>query len=671
MVKVLILIFMLLAHVAGVEHQIPTYTPASAPALESDYKEWTTALLPKHFRGVDQFAPHHEDFWRWVWQVERGEQPKPPAFLLVWNRGGAKSTQAEGAVTALGARRKRKYVLYIGRKQALADAHVKTIASMITSSRVAEVYPDFANPEVKFVGNRRVQSAWNHERLTTASGFTVASFGIDSALRGVRIEEFRPDVIVLDDIDDVNDSVGVVDNLVAQIGSSVLPTASPDCIYLFPQNVIHRDSVMNRILTRKCGLLGDRVESGPVPAVYNPVYEHRHERWHITGGEVSWVGMPIEECESKLNAWDKKFWDREAQHDVEQPYEDAIYSMFDPVFHVITWSEFARGMARLKVDAYDRSGSPRLPERGHIVMAQDWGNNHAHPCANRWAWKPAEEMALKDSVFYYRERTWPRFPKRENDDRLHPSALKLGKFIQELEDRTDEARRVKWRLASHERPEIVVAYDHDMREAGMKPLSFEQIDTSEAKEGILHMQSFLSIIEDELHPFRVYPEGHPQAGEPLRGRPRLYYIVADGQGELYWDARTSTLKVKEALDEDGQARTRYEIVRYRKPDTAQGAETARPPKRDDDMQDCDRAVAGRLFPTVQKLTDEERREFLIPERFRLAQVEKLPQEEQAAGIAGHYYETFKAEAKLRAKQGKGFREKIKQKYGLNRVKRRV
>jgi hypothetical protein len=651
----------------GVDKGVPAFTPSSTPQLEGDYKTWLCALLPKHFRGKDQFAEHHEDFWDWIWNVERAQQPEKPAFLAIWNRGGSKSTQAEGAVVAVGARKKRKYVLYVCRTQKQADDHVRAVESMMLSSNVADAYPEMANPQVKEVGNHKVRTGWNHARLTTASGFTIAAFGVDSAMRGVRIEDYRPDMIVLDDIDDVKDSVGVVDNLVAQIGASILPTASPHCIYVFVQNLIHRDSVINRILTRKCDLLSKRIESGPIPAVYNPTYERRNEEWFITGGTPSWVGMPLSECQAKLNAWGKDFWDREAQHDIEKPYDDAIYQSYDPVYHVITQSEFRRYFESHDVVCHDRNGDFRIPKTGHIVMAQDWGNTFAHPTANRWAWRPAENMPLKDSVFLYREMVWPTFPKKEDDERRHPSPLKLGKAINEVEMDWEEGPRVKWRLASHERPEIVEAYISDMKVAGMKPLKFEQIDTAEAKEGILHMQSFLTIIEDEFHPFRAFPDGHPQAGESLPGRPRVYFVVADGQGELYFEPKTSKIMVRPAIDEAGQARTRFEYPNYRKPDTAKGTETSVIPKRDDDMADVDRAIAGRLFPSIQKLTDRERIEHTMPKRFRESQMAATAELETEAQSMGRYQAYHEANHKLQqAKKPTNFRDRINKKYGIKR-----
>ena len=75
--------------------------------LESDWLLWLASLLPGYCTAP--FGPHHEEFWRWVWSIEPGLRPDP--LIAIWGRGGAKSTSAEGACVAIGARRVRRYGL--------------------------------------------------------------------------------------------------------------------------------------------------------------------------------------------------------------------------------------------------------------------------------------------------------------------------------------------------------------------------------------------------------------------------------------------------------------------------------------------------------------------------------------------------------------------------------
>lgn len=99
------------------------------------------------------------------------------------------------------------------------------------------------------------------------------------------------------------------------------------------------------------------------------------------------------------------------------------------------------------------------------------------------------------------------------------------------------------------------------------------------------------------------------------GRPRLYVIVADGQGEVIrgtggrWEARG-------AIDERGLARLRWEFPRYHYPQTADGNEREKPHKADDDAIDALKHIAGPFFPRRAPLTRDELLERELPEGWR-------------------------------------------------------
>lgn len=286
--------------------------------IEHDYKLWLTQLLPKHFRGVDQFGPHHEQFWQWAWSIKLGEIGTPPAYLAIWPRGGNKSTSAEGFAVACGARGTRKFGLYVCRTQPQADSHVAAISSMILSSKVGLTYSGMANPKVTELGNRKKIDAWNRQALTTSTGFSMQGYGLQSAFRGIRIEEYRPDLIIISDVDDVGDSPQFVQTLLNTLAGSVLGTASNDCVVLFEQNLIHHNSMMNRILIRETDVLSERIEGGPIPALWDAQFERREQKWFVIAGRPSWVGQGIAECQDKINTLGKEYFERECQHDVDK-----------------------------------------------------------------------------------------------------------------------------------------------------------------------------------------------------------------------------------------------------------------------------------------------------------------------------------------------------------------
>ncbi len=53
-----------------------------------NWRHW----LEKHFPDAvaSGFAEHHEEYWEWLWPIERDSDPAP--FVGIWPRGGGKST---------------------------------------------------------------------------------------------------------------------------------------------------------------------------------------------------------------------------------------------------------------------------------------------------------------------------------------------------------------------------------------------------------------------------------------------------------------------------------------------------------------------------------------------------------------------------------------------------
>lgn len=102
------------------------------------------------------------------------------------------SSQGEHVIAALGARCTRKYILYVRSSQELANASVSNIAAILENSDIRNFYPRAADRAMGRYGN---QKAWTQRMLRCANGFSVVAFGLDTALRGTKIEDFRPDLI--------------------------------------------------------------------------------------------------------------------------------------------------------------------------------------------------------------------------------------------------------------------------------------------------------------------------------------------------------------------------------------------------------------------------------------------------------------------------------------------
>lgn len=318
------------------EHAAITDPASLREELEADWRLWVPTVLPAYFPFG--FAPHQEDFWRWVWQIERLGTPDP--FVALWSRGGAKSTSAEGACVALGARRKRRYGLYVSDSQDQGDKHVATIASMLETAEVSEHYPAMSQRLLGKYGNSR---GWRRNRLRTASGFTIDALGLDSASRGARVEEQRPDLLVIDDIDDPLDTPAAVEKKIEILTKSVLPLGTSNMAVLAIQNVIHDNSVFARLagLTDKpAEFLTDRIVSGPIPALTGMEWGTDAEgKVRITGGTPTWEGQDLTACQAMLARYGLSAFLSECQHETKPP----AGGMFDHlVYKRIPWSSLPK-----------------------------------------------------------------------------------------------------------------------------------------------------------------------------------------------------------------------------------------------------------------------------------------------------------------------------------------
>ena len=290
-----------------------------APSIEADWRDWLTTLFPGYFSS---FAPQHEAFWDWVWALDTGTRPTP--FVGIWPRGGGKSTNAEAACVAVGARRVRSYVLYISATQEQADDHVQNVAALLESPQIETFYPALAQRKIGKFGNAK---GWRRNRLRTASGLTIDAVGLDTAARGVKLEDARPDLLVIDDIDHETDTSVTTAKKIRRLTHAILPAGSDDAAVLAIQNLVLPDGVFARLAgtsQQTADFLVDRMVSGPHPALRDLTYEEQDGRAVITSGEPTWDGMGLDRCQQMIDTMGLTAFLSECQHLVRQRGEPII-----------------------------------------------------------------------------------------------------------------------------------------------------------------------------------------------------------------------------------------------------------------------------------------------------------------------------------------------------------
>lgn len=222
------------------------------------------------------------------------------------------------------------YLTHVGRShncsstQQLADEHVASIGAMLQTDVMEVAYPAMADRAVDKYGHSK---GWKRNRLRTADGFIIDALGLDTAARGMKVEDMRPDLICLDDIDEQDDTPGTVAKKIRAITRKILPAGARHVGVIAVQNLVHPESIFARLVStgepgepEPAHFLATRRVSGPIPAVYDLDYEHVTDvggrtRWLITGGEPSWPeGLTLAECQHEIDTFGIEAFLAECQH---------------------------------------------------------------------------------------------------------------------------------------------------------------------------------------------------------------------------------------------------------------------------------------------------------------------------------------------------------------------
>lgn len=275
------------------------------------WEEWVRATYPAYCRF--SFADHHRDIWEWLWGL-RYQRAPAQALVAILARGGAKSTTAELGTVAVARRRTRRYGLYVCSTQDKADKHVATIASMLESKLLSGQDPDLSDRQLSKWGAVR---GWRRDRLWTKSGFILDGIGLDVAMRGIKVDETRPDYFVIDDIDERDDSLTTIEKKISALTESILPAGSPEMAVLAVQNLIHEDSLFARLADGRADFLLNRKVIGPIPALYDMEATAKDGGGWTVSGTPSWAGQDVAACNRLVATIGLTAFKRESQHEVE------------------------------------------------------------------------------------------------------------------------------------------------------------------------------------------------------------------------------------------------------------------------------------------------------------------------------------------------------------------
>jgi hypothetical protein len=378
-------------------------TPQAQELEAQGAEAWLRTLGARTFTG--SFADFHRRMWNWYWQITMKRLRGLPltndelVFLAIWFRGGGKSANVEWACIAEGALLGTGYVMYVSDTEGQAKDHVAAIRKRLESSEIAEYYPGLGLPEV---GKHGAQVGWRQDYLATASGWGIIPVGLDQGIRGGRKDDLRFTMIVLDDVDDHKDSPAAVEKKLDIISRSILPAGQRDTIVLFAQNLIHQDSTLNQIVTRRSDVLSERIISGPVPAFTELDLELKDGAqgrvWGIKHCVPTWPDIDLEAARRFLSRSGRASFLAEYQHDFADDRTELVLNNWDDSVHVIRRSDFARVF-----------GTPHIPAAWNKYVAHDWARTKTQYHANVLAKiaVSSQNSRLPGRVFLYDVMSFP------------------------------------------------------------------------------------------------------------------------------------------------------------------------------------------------------------------------------------------------------------------------
>ena len=577
--------------------------PGAAEELQG-YEHWLRKFGPHTFFG--EFSFFHKDMWNWYWPVTQRQQEDEKVdledltYLAIWGRGLGKSSNAEWLAIAEGCLVGKGFVLYVCGTAEQAEAHVEAIRDRLeTESILLEMYPGMKKPEApgkkgggSYTGEHK-QYGWRQDYLMTRNGWAIRPVGLDKAIRGWKRGDSRVSMIILDDIDDDDDSPEVILKKERRISKKILPMGTARTKVVFAQNLIHSNSVLNRIHTRQTDILALRKGDVPIKS-FESVQIERGIRNVITAGIPTWPFIDMAECQSFLDRSGYDAFMAEYQHDFTGEQNDRVLPEYDDRtlrLHVITFSQFEA-----------KYGQRRIPSDWPCDAGLDIGYTTGHKSAWTFLTKAPEFVDLAGSIFRYRGRTFTGVG-------IDEQSVAVRKDMWPDED-------IQREFMSHEKlgERMVLNEKHGWH--------FQPCDSAKTA-GIAQWRHFLRVDRTKPHPF--HRDEKELDGMWKLGRPSWFDIVDDDQFITPRDDHGLKTHRNQA----------YNWKMRKVEETKSGMTVEQPMKADEDSCDATRALTagGSFGPTESLPTPAQRLAALIPAGYHTEELRERLDPNQAAMTA--------------------------------------
>ena len=320
--------------------------------------------LPDHVEVV--FGSHHRDIATRIKGAETGKR-----YVWAAPRGHAKSTLVSLVVPlwwlAYGLK---KYIILVADTSHQAESFLQAIITEIEENEALK--KDF--PHLKPALDQKGQLVAWRDRGITLLDATVEAYGAGKAIRGARKKQFRPDAVIVDDLE--NDShVNTKeqrDKLDSWFLRALLNLGDVNTDFLMVGTVIHHDSVLARRLN-------------------DPAWEAKVWKAFSDNGTALWPAKwPVEALESKRKEIGSIAFAAEFQNDPTAMgagiFKDGwlqYYTAAPPDLSIYAGVDLAIS----KRDTADRTAIVKVGLAGDKIYVLD-------TIADRWSFREAEQEII-------------------------------------------------------------------------------------------------------------------------------------------------------------------------------------------------------------------------------------------------------------------------------------
>lgn len=280
--------------------RIPELPPKIIKKMVDDRAIRTSITKGSHYLFFNTYFSHYVKFPTANFQREMfalTEDPKLKNICLVAFRGSAKSTifNLSLPLWSILGKPQCKNVLLLGQTQAQARQHLKNIKEELEHN---ELLRSDLGPF------REEEDQWHSSSLViTNYGTRITAASSEQSIRGFRHGQYRPDLIVGDDLEDLGSvkSKESRDKLFGWLTGDIIPLGDRNTRLVLIGNLLHDNSLLMRIKKS--------IEDGNFNGVYKayPLLDKE--------GKILWPGKypsmkEVEEEKSKIistSAWQREF----------------------------------------------------------------------------------------------------------------------------------------------------------------------------------------------------------------------------------------------------------------------------------------------------------------------------------------------------------------------------